>query len=352
VLPLADVEPVQFVLAAIAAGNSPGRMGADDDSAPTCAVVYDDRSNVYLVGTADDDLAGAAAQLLAAEVLPPTRARGQDVFLLTCTPPGAWERLGAILPAHRAYARAFHRMARAPWHAPPPALPGACSIRSIDATLLGRSAMPNLVRLHEEIEQCWASVADFLRVGFGYCLVHEETLACWCTGEYFSAGRCGLGIETVEAFQGRGYATATARAFVEHCRRVGTIAHWDAWLHNEPSIRTAERLGFERVATYDTFICTLASDWRPRVRERRVGTRAATGRDPSHLVRPHRLLRWTASRRSPGPCGRRVVWWCSQGRACRPRAGCGRSGAGTVGGAGATRCVWRRPRRSPPNRRW
>jgi len=69
-----------------------------------------------------------------------------------------------------------------------------------------------------------------------------------------SPGRIGIGIETVEDCQGKGYATMAAREFVRHAARQGLRPHWDCWTSNTPSVRVAEKVGFtdaedHRVAT-------------------------------------------------------------------------------------------------------
>lgn len=97
-------------------------------------------------------------------------------------------------------------------------------------------------------------MADFRRAGFGFCAHDAGTIMCWCTAEYVSEGRCGIGIETVPAYQGRGFAALTASAFVEHCAGLGVVSHWDSWSGNLASVAVAEKLGFRKIETYHVFV--------------------------------------------------------------------------------------------------
>ena len=90
--------------------------------------------------------------------------------------------------------------------------------------------------------------------GFGFCAMDGETIAGWCTAEYVSEGQCGIGIETIEAYQGRGVATALAGAFVDQCGERGITAHWDSWAANTPSVKVAARVGFTRVEEYAVYL--------------------------------------------------------------------------------------------------
>jgi RimJ/RimL family protein N-acetyltransferase len=65
-----------------------------------------------------------------------------------------------------------------------------------------------------------------------------------------SEGKCGIGIETVEEHQGKGFATAVAAEFVRHALALGFKPHWDCWANNLPSIRVAEKVGFEDAHDY------------------------------------------------------------------------------------------------------
>ncbi len=82
--------------------------------------------------------------------------------------------------------------------------------------------------------------------GFGTVAVIDMRIICWCTAEYVSKSKCGIGIEVIDEFQNKGIATATAAHFLEHCLNQDIVAHWECDKDNIGSVRVAEKVGFEK----------------------------------------------------------------------------------------------------------
>ncbi len=82
-------------------------------------------------------------------------------------------------------------------------------LQQLDAELLQQ---PSAQPIIQEISWMWPSLERFLTNGLGLAICVEQTIVAWCTAEYLSSQGCGLGIETVEAYQkqGLGYHLATA----------------------------------------------------------------------------------------------------------------------------------------------
>jgi len=132
-------------------------------------------------------------------------------------------------------------------------IPTGFHVQQIDKNLLS-SNLKNIQDVISEIESCWNTLKHFLDKGFGFCLLNNNEVACWCTAEYVSDGRCGIGIETVEQFMNRGFATLTTNAFLEYCVSNQIAAHWDSWKANLPSIKVAEKVGFKKELDYSVFL--------------------------------------------------------------------------------------------------
>ena len=115
---------------------------------------------------------------------------------------------------------------------------------------MSRTGLANVNRVADEIEREWPSTDAFLENGGGFCILRGEQIVCWCTMEYVSEGKCGLGVETVEEYRRRGLATAAATVCVDHCLASGLTPHWDAWQSNAVSVAVAERVGFGKVEEY------------------------------------------------------------------------------------------------------
>jgi RimJ/RimL family protein N-acetyltransferase len=116
----------------------------------------------------------------------------------------------------------------------------------IDANFLKEGQFENNHYVKSEVEWMWPSLERFGENGFGVAAVSDASIICWCTAEYVSKGKCGVGIETMEDFQNKGIATATAAHFLEYCLNQNIIAHWECDKDNLGSVRVAEKVGFEK----------------------------------------------------------------------------------------------------------
>ena len=127
-----------------------------------------------------------------------------------------------------------------------PAVPGL-RLETIDRTLLDDQELENIAQVRGEIQWMWPSVEHFCEHGLGCAAIAGHRVMCWCTAEYLSADRCGVGIETAEAYQGRGVATATAAEFVRQALSRGITPYWECRADNIGSVRVAEKVGFTRL---------------------------------------------------------------------------------------------------------
>jgi RimJ/RimL family protein N-acetyltransferase len=90
----------------------------------------------------------------------------------------------------------------------------------------------------------WPSLEQYYAKGFGAAARHGDQLVGWCTAEYVSETRCGVGIETLEAFRGKNVATAMAARFTVEALHRGVHPHWECDARNAASAHVAEKAGF------------------------------------------------------------------------------------------------------------
>src|SRR5206468_70869 len=119
----------------------------------------------------------------------------------------------------------LHHARTAGWRA---RVPVGFRVQPIDASLLGAERIKNREAVAGEICSCWNRMEDFLERGFGHAVLQGSEIVCWCTAECVSRGQCGIGIETLPEYQGRGLATLAASAFVEQALAQQLTPHWDA----------------------------------------------------------------------------------------------------------------------------
>ena len=234
------VEPqVRFVIDSMIAGNTPAVAWASSSG----AVVFDGAHCLYIAGT------DPAAVAVVADL-----AQGRDGLVKVYG-----DNLGLPGRSRSLYATAFGLSVAGPEVSlPEVSLPDGYQIASIVESVEDLRPLHHFSALLDEVTSMWGSDQAFLARGFGFCAHDGTTIASWCTAEYVSPGRCGIGIETVQRFRGQGLATAVGAAFVRSCVSRSMVAHWDAWTDNAPSIAVAEKLGFSLLTTYAVGVTTFA----------------------------------------------------------------------------------------------
>ena len=256
VRPLAGQLHLSLALDAMAVGNSPALVWVDDRAQPSAAYVWDKAHCHFLLGDASTPaFARTVRELVRQEIAPQMLAHGK-AFLKVYYSSADWEeQIGAVYETAELLRRervfyALDQVAKPEWRA---SIPSGFSVRQIDSELLATDRLRGIEILRNEIQTGWYSVEDFLHTGFGYCLLRENEIVTWCTAEYVSAGKCGIGIETAVEHMRRGFATITASAFVEHALERGLRPHWDSWKMNLPSVAVAHKVGFRLISEYAVF---------------------------------------------------------------------------------------------------
>lgn len=251
--PLFDVPHLGFVVDAMAAGNSPATIWVDDIAQPRSAFIWDTTHSLYVGGAADNPTFMADVGKLISETLLPEGQKQQLGVFKIYSASAEW---AAEIPQLfqremlTQYERMLFRFDPGNETQSPVVLPGF-QVQPITRELLENADRANAENVLEEIGSCWTALDRFYAQGFGFCVVTDNgDIAGWCTAEYVSDGVCGVGIETVEAYQGQGVATMAARAFVQHCAVRGWTAHWDSWTTNLPSVKVAQKAGFQKVIDY------------------------------------------------------------------------------------------------------
>lgn len=268
VVPLFDTQHLALVARAVACGNSPGRFWADNPSAPRVSLLWDGRHHLYLAGQATHTSPAGLGNVIARTILPAALAEAFNRYEAHAANDALTQLWTRVLPSATLHRRTL--LARRTRVDPPACESDDPSLRlhAIDEALLQNDDLEHVQDVRNEVASMWGSVEAFLRKGFGYCAVCNRQLVCWCTAEYVSPGQCGIGIETILAYQRRGLATIAAAAFVRRCMDRDIEPYWDCWATNVPSIRVAEKVGFEPVEEFEV-LCGKIQDLQDAVRPAR-----------------------------------------------------------------------------------
>lgn len=236
-------------------GNTPVWLYADDLQHPQTAWMWNRQDAMLLAGRSDNDAFNQAlGQLITQQVIPDATARWIPQLALHYAPP-AWERQQDVILADKAAVKAgrrFYTLERlqVDWRDGMP--PGYEMVR-VDESFLKHSHFHNLPQVLGWVRSFWPSVRHFTRTGFGFCVLHGDTIVSWCLSVYASGNNFELGVATAAEHRNQGFATRAAAACVELCVEKGLIPHWHCWDDNAPSIAVAEKLGFARPVGYQVY---------------------------------------------------------------------------------------------------
>ncbi|RXK81703.1 GNAT family N-acetyltransferase [Filimonas effusa] len=96
----------------------------------------------------------------------------------------------------------------------------------------------------------WDSEDDFLANGKAFSLLDNNQLAATAFSAYMTSDKLELGIETLPAFRGKGYAAAVSAALIDFCISNNYEPLWSCRLENTGSVMLAQKLGFEVALTF------------------------------------------------------------------------------------------------------
>lgn len=250
------------LLHAIWEGNSLAQIWTDDKSNPKSVFLWDKANNVfYLSGNYDNrQFNSDLSELLVHKVIPELRLEQRTHFRLRTTSEDWISQLSNIfikanLKAGRYMFFSLKASANPSWK---DKIPAGFKLELIDEDFLLNSRYDNIGFVMREIRQMWPSIDRFINRGFGFSLVTSSKVVSWCTSEYMSKHRCGIGIETLQEHQNRGLATIAASAFVEHSLRRNIKPHWECNVENLASRRVAEKVGFVKEQDYPIYFGRLS----------------------------------------------------------------------------------------------
>jgi GNAT superfamily N-acetyltransferase len=246
-----------LLLSAILEGNSLAQIWVDDRTEPSSIFLWDEANNVfYLSGEgSNEQFNEEITKVLSREIVPKLMLRNRLYFRLRATS-DSWDKelLTIFVDANivkEQYIFHSHGKPVSPnWRKN---IPSGFILEKIDEGFINDPDYVNKEFVLGEIRQMWPSIDRFVKFGFGFSIVTEGRVVCWCTSEYVSKGKCGIGIETLQEYQRRGLATITASAFVERCKDECIKPYWECNAENIASKRVAEKIGFTKELVYPVY---------------------------------------------------------------------------------------------------
>jgi GNAT superfamily N-acetyltransferase len=255
--PLLEQMDGHLVLASIFDGSTPARIFVDHPSEPK-TVFTGFHARMFLLGSPDNPAFNQALHNhLLEQAIPEARANGGEAFIFHLDSDAWLPQLELILAGLYPLERKREYYSCIPRQQDVSSLlPAGFQIRQVDSRLVEDAGLENLELLLEELCSERTSVDDFLDKSFGICVLNGPELAGWCLSEYNQAGRCEVGVATLEKYQRQGLGTVTTLALLDQAARRGyRQVGWHCWSDNLPSRALARRAGFELVHKSSVYLC-------------------------------------------------------------------------------------------------
>jgi GNAT superfamily N-acetyltransferase len=248
---------------AIIEGNRAGRIYVDDVTNPKTAFVWGEPSEFYLAGDFNNDKFNLSLQKVITEEITPEVMKSSFRFCVLHYSPSGWDRKIKSLVQNQTLRKTFRwwlifkslkvdrtTLANYDFH-----------IEPIDNNLLKKECLVNMNKVVDYVTFKWHSIEDFVRRGFGFCLLHRHTIVSWCISSNNVGKKCEITIGTDEKYRNKGFGTLVASALVRQCVSRDLIPSWHCGDDNLPSLAVAEKIGFEKALLYPVYT------WLPETRE-------------------------------------------------------------------------------------
>ena len=256
VRPLFKTLEYNLGIEAILSGKVKGDVYVDDLENPLTVCMFDGVHHFYMGGNEkNQDFNSSLSKLIINDIFPKIKNEGKEVdYFFFYDDSSECEReleiaLKDIYPG-KTYRRYYN------FYAGDPVLsldmPEGFKLRKVDSELMENTDLDNA----EEIQQwafteSWSGKEDFLKNGFGFCIIKDKNIVSWCMADHVFNENCEIGVETDEDFREKGLGTRVVSACVDYCLSEGmNRIGWSCFDSNEASYALAEKVGFKMYKKY------------------------------------------------------------------------------------------------------
>jgi RimJ/RimL family protein N-acetyltransferase len=245
-----ELTTFHFSVGAVLAGTARGEIWVDDPIRPRVGYAITTEGD-YLTGDVGQESSYAELK----EIIP------HDAYLVVC--PDGWKDVLDRIWNNRFARRHSRRNFRfqqpllSDWRS---LVPAGFQLVAVDRDLLRRTELRNYQQVASRVDE-WYSIDYFLQHGFGYCLLHDDTIVSRCIADCVVGNKCEMGVGTDMNYRKRGLATAVVAATVDHCLARGfTDIGWHCLTSNAGSMALAEKVGFAGITDYYAYSSELPSE--------------------------------------------------------------------------------------------
>ncbi|MFX0116848.1 MAG: GNAT family N-acetyltransferase [Candidatus Hodarchaeota archaeon] len=255
VMPLSEDLSHFLALKSLLAGATPSRVWVDNKAIPSSALIWDQVNMFFFIvgDTRNWKFNEEVSKLLAEKIIPEITELQYDCFYLQVAPDSWNQMLDQVLAGKKLNRKKIHCYTYKTdnvtiienWREK---IPSPFQMKRITSSVLANKPLKNAEELNYCIQACWRSIEKYLQKGIGFCLLHNETIASWCSTDFIIDDKCELYVETFQGYKQKGLATLAVSACLEECLNKKYAIHWHCWDANLASIKLAKNLGFEKKA--------------------------------------------------------------------------------------------------------
>lgn len=236
--------------------NNPGWIFANDPKNPTSAFVYMKKLGGTFVGNSNNsNFNKSLKENLDYLLIPQIKENGDDFFCVTGSEThSGWDNtIESILSEKKYSSSSVLRYRFIKKSNLLPIIDNDIEIKEITAELLKSNSIENLSTLTDDIKTWWGTLERFLTIGCGFIAIKGNKIYGWTYSVCIVDSRVEIYIETVEKYRKKGIGTALADRFVKYCINHKLRPEWEAMDDIKPSLRIAEKVGFEFDYKYKLF---------------------------------------------------------------------------------------------------
>ncbi|MBS4538926.1 GNAT family N-acetyltransferase [Clostridium sp. D2Q-11] len=250
---------VKYVFQSMIEGNTPCEVYIDDEVNPSIMVIWDTKNTFYFgENNATADEKKKAIEFIRKEIIYKDDKKKLEIGKLYYSSPVWKDFLIELFNNNEPRVFQRHLYKHSGKLNTNIILDPSVKIIEITKDILNNDSLENISELIDEIRGMWGTKEAFLNEGFGYCtIVNDNTIAGWCTAEYMSESSCGCGVETIEEYQRKGYATIMATKMAGRANELSLDLYWDSWSWNEGSVKTAEKSNYNHITDYEVLFVEL-----------------------------------------------------------------------------------------------
>jgi RimJ/RimL family protein N-acetyltransferase len=247
VLPLYEKAKIDFpLIRAVIRKKQTGKVWVDKKKDPSNAFVWTKFGFTYLFCDENDESFNSEIEALIFK-----DSSFECKYLLWYNPPKLWCDKMDLMPDEIARRRIriqfkFNKQVYNEFINQKNILPSNFFIKKIDSKLIEKIAVFNL----DINKRFWASANDFLKNGFGFCVLKNDEPVSICYSACIVNRVAEIDVFTLEKYRGLGLATFAVSAFIKYGIENNIIPNWDCFDYNKPSISLAKRLGFSESLKY------------------------------------------------------------------------------------------------------